>query len=365
MRALAWWAVTIAGLAACGQRHVSAGRGGVGGPGPPADAGAADANANANANASDAGVERLVRDARALEPVVTSPFAKRFVAAAALLPRVSPRTLHYDATKTRYVTHPAYEALSTQERALYPETTTIDEEGYYSTRYGSPLSYARPFDVLASRGVTLGRGTRLFDFGYGYIGHLRILASLGLDVVGVDVDPMLPALYSEPGDQGFITANGERGRLRILSGRYPNGPGLVGAVGKDFDVIVSKNVLKKGYIHPERPPAKGKPMDLGASDDEVLRAFFNALRPGGHMLVYNICPALTPPDKPFVPWSDGRSPFSKTAWEAAGFTVLAFDQDDVEPVRRMGKIFGWDRDPDSPWDLDHDLSVLYTLAKRS
>jgi len=52
--------------------------------------------------------------------------------------------------------------------------------------------------------VTSVDGKRILDFGYGTVGHLRLLASLGADMVGVEVDPLLRALYSAPGDQGAI-----------------------------------------------------------------------------------------------------------------------------------------------------------------
>ena len=78
-------------------------------------------------------------------------------------------------------------------------TRTLDEQFYYFTRYGTPLAYSRPLDLLAAAGFDDVRGKRILDFGYGTIGHLRLLASLGAEVVGVEVDPLLPALYSEPG----------------------------------------------------------------------------------------------------------------------------------------------------------------------
>lgn len=81
-------------------------------------------------------------------------------------------------------------------------------------------------------------------------------------------------------------------------------------------------------------------------------------------LVYNICPALTPPDKPFVTWSGERSPFSREQWKAAGFKVNVFDQDDTEAVRVMGHALGWGDDPEDHWDIDHDLSVISTLVER-
>jgi hypothetical protein len=83
------------------------------------------------------------------------------------------------------------------------------------------------------------------------------------------------------------------------------------------------------------------------------------------MLIYNICPAPTPPDKPFVPWSDGRSPFTREQWKQAGFEVVLFDRDDTAILRTFARALGWADDPDEPWDIEHDLSVLYTLTRRT
>jgi hypothetical protein len=191
---------------------------------------------------------------------------------------------------------------------------------------------------------------------------------MGVHTTGVDVWPLLRALYSWPGDQGEITGpGGEKGSIRLIDGYFPKDSKVVGAVGSGYDVIIAKNVLKKGYIHPERPvPDPKKLIQLGVSDDVALKAFFDVLRPGGHFFVYNICPAPTPPDKPFVPYSDGRSPFTKAQWEAAGFEVLVLDQDDTEAVRVMGRAMGWDQpyEGEPGMDLVNDLSVLYTLVRK-
>ena len=52
--------------------------------------------------------------------------------------------------------------------------------------------------------------------------------------------------------------------------------------------------------------------------------------PGGTFMIFNICPAPTPADKPFIPWSDGRSPYTKAQYEAAGFKVVEMDRDDFK-----------------------------------
>ena len=309
-------------------------------------------------------LEQLRHDATKLDAIVTTPGVKRFLARVATLPHVATRTLYHDEKKTHFYTEKQAAALPPAARAAL-KTRVADEELYYNTKYGSPLSYARPLDILFSKGLTLPQGARVLDFGHGYIGHLRLLATMGVDATGVDVDPLLTALYGERDDQGeFRGPEGERGNVRLIEGRFPADPAIVAAVGTGYDLVITKNVLKKGYIHPDRPADERFLIKLGASDEVVLKSFFEVLKPGGKMLVYNICPALTPPDKPFVPWSDGRSPFTRQQWEAAGFKVDVIDQDDSAAVRVMVHALGWGDDPEEKWDIDHDMSVLYTLVER-
>ena len=330
---------------------------------PPASAPVAAPKASA-APAPINAIDQLRGDARKLDVLVTTPEVKRFLAHAATLPHVATRTLYHDEKKTHFYTEQQASALPPAEKAAL-KTLIADEELYYNTKYGSPLSYARPLDILFSKGISLPPGSKVLDFGHGYIGHLRLLATMGVDATGVDVDPALAALYGQPGDQGdFQGPEGEKGRVRLLEGRFPADPAIVAAVGAGYDLVISKNVLKRGYIHPDRPTDEKPLIKLGVSDEAALKGFFDAVKPGGKMLVYNICPALTPPDKPFIPWSDGRSPFSRQQWEAAGFKVMVFDQDDTAAVRVMGHALGWGDDPEDKWDIDHDLSVLYTLVER-
>ena len=298
---------------------------------------------------------------------MTTDGARRFLERATTLPREATRTLFHDEDRSHYFTEAEAAALPAEARArLVREEQT--EEDYYNTHYGSPLSYARPLDLLFSKGAALPPGSRLLDFGYGYIGHLRLLASMGVHTTGVDVWPLLRALYASPGDQGEITGPaGEKGSIRLLDGRFAADPSIVRAVGGGYDVVIAKNVLKKGYIHPDRPvPNPKKQVTLGVSDEVELAAFFEALRPGGYFMIYNICPAPTPPDKPFVPYSDGRSPFTRAQWQAAGFEVLVLDQDDTAAIQDLGHRIGWDQpyDGEPGMDLVHDLSVLYTLVRR-
>ncbi len=244
---------------------------------------------------------------------------------------------------------------------------TLDGEFYYTTKYGTPLAYTRPLEVLGRAGIANAQGLKLLDFGYGTVGHLRLLASLGADVTGVDVDPLLRALYSASDDQGPVRGrNGRTGRLKLVDGRFPADPKVRAAVGSGFDLIISKNTLKNGYIHSAGPAGdenSRRLIDLGMTDAEFVKVLHDALKPGGRVLIYNLSPAPSPPGQPPKPWADGRCPFSRDVWAAAGFRVLEHDRDDSAAARAQGHALKWDRG-DQPMDLEHDLFALYTLAEK-
>ncbi|MFZ5446894.1 MAG: class I SAM-dependent methyltransferase [Myxococcota bacterium] len=302
-------------------------------------------------------LEQLALEGRALTPLMKSELGRAFVASASQLERPGPRSLFVDA-RGRVVTATKLEALPADERATFRAASPREQETFfYNTNHGTPLAYARAIDLLGQDGVPAGEGRRLADFGFGNVGQLRMLAQLGFSATGIDVNPQLGELYADA--QGPYA----RGAVKVLIGRYPVEPALVGEV-HDLDVFIAKNTLKKGYIHPDRPP--GRPewvIHLGVDDDTFLKTIHDALAPGGRFLIYNICPAPTPEGQPFVTWSDGRSPFTREQYARAGFKVKAFDVDDTEFVRTMGHLLRWDVGED-PFDLQHDLSVLYTLLER-
>jgi SAM-dependent methyltransferase len=305
----------------------------------------------------------LRREAAALEPLVRSQLARDFLAATAGLSSIAPRKLYLDETRKIYQTEEAARSLSPQERQLL-KTVPIDESYYYYTKYGSPLAYTRPLDLLGQAGLEDVSGRKILDFGYGTIGHLRLLAGLGADVTGVDVDPMLPALYGAPQDQGLIKSwRGREGRIRLINGRFPVDETIRKSVGASYDLIISKNTLKRGFVHPERPVDPRRLLNLGMEDAQVVREFYQALKPGGRLLIYNLCPAPSPPGKPYKNWAEGRSPFPKEVWETAGFRIIEFDRDDSETIRRFAHALGWDQG-ESPIDLATDLFALYTLIEK-
>jgi len=133
------------------------------------------------------------------------------------------------------------------------------------------------------------------------VGQLRLLAGCGADVTGVDVHPVFRALYSQPSDQGVIAdAPGVRGRITLTHGHFPGDNDVRRAVGDGYDVFLSKNVLKRSYIHPEREVDERFQIKLGVSDEAFVKAMYDVLKPGGLALIYNIAPAQNPPDKPYL-----------------------------------------------------------------
>ena len=318
------------------------------------------ARAEAPAPEDSSVIAELRRETLSLTPITHSSLAGRFLAGVEQLPHIAPRTVFHDSTRTRYWNAAEAAALpqATRDSLL---TRTLDESFYYTTRYGSPLAYVRPLELYAGTGPGNLAGKKIVDFGYGTIGHLRLLARLGAEVVGIEVDPLLRALYSEPGDQGVVDGDPRDGSLRLVHGHFPAGDGVAAAVGKGVDFFISKNTLKNGYIHPAEKVDPRRLVHLGVSDSEFVATLYDMLAPGGWVMIYNLCPAPAPPGKPYIPWADGRCPFPISMWKRAGFRVKEFDRDDSQAARRMGHALGWDQGP-SPMNLGTDLFATYTVV---
>jgi hypothetical protein len=164
---------------------------------------------------------------------------------------VTPRVVWVDSSRTHAWTDAEAQALADTTRARLIRRE-VDEYFYYNTRYGSPLAYLRPIEILAAHGLKKFEGVRLMDFGYGTAGHLRLMASLGADVVGVEVDPSLRALYSQPGDQGKVG----KGKLKLVDGQWPATQEVRDAAGEGF----RRDPLEEhaqARLHPSR--AAGEP----------------------------------------------------------------------------------------------------------
>lgn len=317
----------------------------------------------ATAHPGEAAVRGMREEARRLEGFVTSELARRFLAAVEDLPAMDARTVFRDEATREWYSRSAAENLERSEREGLAERS-LDGQFYYTTKYGTPLAYVRAMDLLAKHGVSDLAGKRVLDFGYGSVGHLRVLASLGADVVGVDVDTLLAALYSAPEDQGPVRGrHGRDGSIRLIHGHWPGDEAVKAAAGAGFDVFLSKNTLKRGYIHPAREVDPKRLVHLGVDDRAFVQAVFNALRPGGFVMVYNLSPAPAPADKSYIPWADGRFPFELALCESVGFRVLTFDEDDTEAARRMAHLLAWD-EGEGAMDLENDLFGHYTILRK-
>ncbi|CAG1002532.1 hypothetical protein PHYC_03001 [Phycisphaerales bacterium] len=316
-------------------------------------------------------VEVLRAEAARLIGSVKNLDSQRFLIGTSYLPMHGDRELWFRKEPREVLTAEEYAALPEEKKPGF-EKRVFTEKDYFYTKYGSPLAYTRAVDLLCEHlggGETPLRGKRLLDFGYGTIGHLRLFASIGMDCVGVDVDPFLRALYEGTGDTGVVPglplANETLpdGKVTLVHGRWPADPKVAAEVGGGFDVILSKNTLKNGYINPEKPVDKRMLVDLGVSNEEFVRKTAAALKPGGLFMIYNICPAQKSEPEAWIPWADGRCPFPREVLDAAGFEIIVFDKDDDEAIRAVGKALEWDQG-EKPMELEADLFATYTIVRK-
>jgi hypothetical protein len=133
-------------------------------------------------------------------------------------------------------------------------------------------------------------------------------------------------------------------------------------VGRGFDLVIAKNVLKRGMVHPSEPVEASRRVDLGVSDAAFLDAIAAVLVPGGLFAVYNLSPRVVP-GAPYAPHADGRCAFSREQLGRARFEVLEHDASDTEGVAAMARALGWDTllaiDP------ERDIVSTVTVARRA
>jgi SAM-dependent methyltransferase len=302
----------------------------------------------------------LPAEARKLRPLAQSGLGRAFLQAAEGAPPYAPRTVYRRGQTREWLDAAAFARLAAADRAAWTPVT-IDEGTYQGLFYGSPLAYLLPLERLGGAGFGGLRGKRVADFGHGGIGQLRLFAELGAEVVGIDVDPLQPVLYAAPADQGPLGKAG--GSVTLVHGRFPADPKAVAAVGGGYDLFLSKNTLKRGYVHPAEKVDPRLLVDLGADDPTFLKAVAKALKPGGWLVIYNLSPAPNAAGKPYRPMADGRCPFSAEDLAAAGFETLVRDGVDDEAARALGAALGWDKPPVN-MKLDDDLFALVTVARK-
>lgn len=284
------------------------------------------------------GVAQIQRDIAAVRPLVSSRWAVEFLEAGSRVPAVAPRQVGGE---------------------------TVDEVGYYFGSGDSPVFWARLLDILGQNDNRSIVGRRILDLGYVSIGPLRILALAGADAVGVSPSARLAALYSLPGDQGAAPLFGRNvaGHVSLVSGEPQTDAAARAAVGGGYDAVVVKNLLKRGYLHPTDSAPPETHLRLGMSDDDYLRYLLGLLRPGGRLVVYNLCPAPASGSQPYNPHADCRNPFPQAQWQAAGFRVRDYDRSDTPTARTFGQALGWDRGA-APVNLENNLFATYTLVER-
>jgi hypothetical protein len=137
-------------------------------------------------------------------------------------------------------------------------------------------------------------------------------------------------------------------------------------VGGEYDIVISKNTLKRGYVRPQRAADPRMLIDVGVEPAEFVRQVHRALRPGGFFVVYNLSGRQAADDKPYIPAADGALPFTRAELEAAGFEAIALDVNDDAFARAMGRALGWDRRADGSVnpEFDQSLFAVYSFMRR-
>lgn len=300
-------------------------------------------------------------DAEALRPLVESDALRAFLDEVTSLEPITPRTVYY-----RMGSEPAayrsdeMEGISEEEQATL-RSHDVTTSGYYSTFYGSPLAYARALDLAVGAGLGEFDDKRIVDMGYGAITHLKLMAMCGADVTGIEVMPLLRAMYSYDGDQGDATGSGGKtGTVRLVHGYWPAEVG--DDVGGDYDLFISRNTLKRGYINPPFETPSYQKVTLGVSDEDFIAEIYDALAPGGLAMIYNIGGGKPGEGDSYKAAADIANPFPQAQWEEAGFEIIAFDANDDEGARAVARALGWDKG-EQRMNLD-DLFGIYTIVRR-
>ncbi len=322
------------------------------------------------ATSQDAAIAELARQAEAIRAFTGTDAVREMLAEVKNLPAIETRIIWFRRVPRAALNDDQYQSLPESEREGF-EQLEFDTQRYYETFYGTPLASLRAFDLLAKHGAIKSfAAERVLDIGYGSIGQLRLLAQVGAQAVGLEVETLLHALYGFQGDLEVKSeVDGGGGSIRLVLGLWPHD--VEEEVGDGFDLIISNNTLKKGYVTPEESDPHNRGVDLSVSSEEYLRALARALNPGGLIMIYNIGPAPGPDGRgvdeegnpTYVHMADIRCPFPRAMWEQAGFEILAYDGPDSAVIRHYAHAFGWD-EPAQGLDLDQDLFASYTLVRK-
>lgn len=143
-------------------------------------------------------------------------------------------------------------------RVLDPRTRAYSLSAV-SRNFGKAIDFLRPWDAPAP--------PRLLDLGCGLGQHSLLLASLGADVLGVDLDPACAALATKR-KAYYERRLGRTLPVRFQQCRFPQD---AAALGGPFDLVFSYSA----FMH--MTPI-----------DETVRALAGLIRPGGRFFLWDI-----------------------------------------------------------------------------
>jgi hypothetical protein len=311
---------------------------------------------------ADAALDELVLEAERLQPLVRTDAGRELLEAVGYLTPAREAVVYRapGGYLAAAYTQAEYDELPEAQRTGL-SALPVDTRTWYHTFYGSPLAALRALDLAAEHGIDSWAGKRVLDFGFGSVGQLRLLAACGAEAVGTEVMPALRAIYAAPDAQGVVHgADGARGAVRLVFGRWPAEEDVVAAVAGGYDLFVSKNTIKRGYVAPPVEVDPSRRLDLGVPADVFLARLLDVLRPGGLAVLYNLGGRPAGEGEPYRPATDIACPWSRAELEAAGFEVLALDRDDSAAARVFGRALGWE----AQMDLETALFGSVTVLKR-
>lgn len=307
----------------------------------------------------------LAEEAERVREVVTQQAVVEWLGKAEELPEVEGQTLfagpRVEGGFDREVYTPRQARDLSEEDLAEFRAVTFGPERYYATNYGSPIAYATALACAADAGIESFAFKRILDIGYGQLGQLEMLARCGAEVDGVEVDPVVHLLYASTRLTDTVVAeDGTRGRVSLHCGQWFRDWNFRKSVGKGYDLILARNVLKRGYVQPEEPMQGFDPIDVGGDAAMGAQIIYEALEPGGIAVVYNLGGGpWRLEDGSYNAPADVRDPFGREAWEAAGFEVLHFQTNGSQLMREVGVALGWGSNEDLA-----SYNVLYTVVRR-
>ncbi len=141
----------------------------------------------------------------------------------------------------------------------------------------------------------------------------------------------------------------------MLYGYFPQDAALVKKIGTGVDVFMSKNTLKRGYVHPDAE-TKAKPrIDLGMRDEDAVRMVFGLLKPGACSSSTTLARLQRRLGNRSYRGAMGAAPSPATRTSTPA--VLAYDVDDSKMGRAVAKTLEWGSDAET-------IHATLTLVRR-